>query len=350
MAVGAKNAPSGALAEIPSAIGHLSSVPRFAGLVIPVMGRDMPNQDTVHPVLTGLGFRSGSRVAIFHADDVGMCHGANAAFQELSRLGSISCGAVMVPCPWFAEVAEMAAAERSLDLGVHLTLTSEWTSYRWGPISTTSRSSGLFDEGGYFWRRLPMLASHVVPEAAELEMRAQIEKALASGIDVTHLDTHMGAALLPQLIGIYVRLGREYKLPILLPKQILEYTSVLDFAGISLDGYLETLAGLEADGWPLVDHFRMTPGVPSAESDRTYRDLVAGLPPGLTMVALHPNTSGDIEAIVPAKAHFRTDEYRLLTDQEFRRFMSRQGIETIGFRALRDLLRRRLGELQFNRI
>jgi hypothetical protein len=305
----------------------------------------MPNRETVHPVLTALGFRPGYRLVIYHADDVGMCHGANAAFQELSRLGSISCGAVMVPCPWFTEVAEMAAADRDLDLGVHLTLTSEWTPYRWAPISTTSRSSGLFDESGYFWPRLPMLASHVVPEAAELEMRAQIEKALASGIDVTHLDTHMGAALLPQLIGIYVRLGREYKLPILLPKQILEYTSVLDFAGVSLEGYQEILFDLGADGWPLVDHFRMTPGVPSAESDRTYRDLVAGLLPGLTMVALHPNTTGDIEAIVPAKAHFRTDEYRLFSDPQFRQFMSRQGIETIGFRTLRDLLRRRLEEV-----
>jgi len=279
----------------------------------------MPNRETVHPVLSALGFRSGYRVVIYHADDVGMCHGANAAFQELSRLGSISCGAVMVPCPWFAEAAEMAAADGDLDVGVHLTLTSEWTPYRWAPISTTSRNSGLIDESGYFWRRLPMLASH--------------------------LDTHMGAALLPQLIGIYVRLGREYRLPVLLPKQIIEYTSVLDFGGVSLEGYQEILSNLEADGWPLVDHFRMTPGVPSAESDRTYRDLVAGLPPGLTMVALHPNTSGEIEAIVPAKAHFRTDEYRLFRDPEFRQFMSRQGIETIGFRTLRDLLRRRLKEM-----
>jgi predicted glycoside hydrolase/deacetylase ChbG (UPF0249 family) len=271
-----------------------------------------------------------------------MCHGANAAFQELSRLGSISCGAVMVPCPWFAEVGEIAAADRSLDLGVHLTLTSEWATYRWAPISTTSRNSGLIDESGYFWRRLPMLASHVVPEAAELEMRAQIEKALAFGIEVTHLDTHMGAALLPQLIGSYVRLGREYKLPILLPKQVLDYTSVLDFAGVSMEGYKDILADLEGDGWPLVDHFRMTPGVPSAESDQAYHNLVAEMPPGLTMVALHPNRSGDIETIVPAKAHFRTDEYRLLRDAEFRRFMSEQGIETIGFRPLRDLLRRRL--------
>jgi YdjC-like protein len=154
----------------------------------------MMHHQAVQPLLHALGFSPDSRVAIFHADDVGMCHGANVAFEELSRKGSINCGSVMVPCPWFTEVVEMAAADARLDVGVHLTLTSERTTYRWPPISTTSRSSGLIDESGYFWRRLPMLGAHVVPQAAEAEMRAQIERALAAGIDITHLDTHMGAS------------------------------------------------------------------------------------------------------------------------------------------------------------
>jgi chitin disaccharide deacetylase len=293
-------------------------------------------------VLENLGFDSKSRVAIFHADDVGMCHGANAAFEELARLGAINCGSVMVPCPWFTETVEMAAANPDLDIGVHLTLTSEWKTYRWSPISTTSRSSGLIDENGYFWHRLPMLAAHIVPEAAEAEMRAQIDRALGSGIDVTHLDTHMGVALLPQLIEIYLRLGRDYRLPVLLPKHLSDYTSVLEFGGIPLTGYEEMMTNLEQEGWPLVDYFRMTPWVPLAESDQAYRRLVANLPPGLTMIALHPNKSGDIEAIAPAKAHFRTDEYRLLSNPEFRRFVASQGIQTMGFRPLRDFLRQRL--------
>lgn len=303
----------------------------------------MPHRDTVHPVLHALGFAPDTRVAIFHADDVGMCHGANLAFEELSQRGTITCGSVMVPCPWLTEVAEMAVASPHLDVGVHLTLTSERATYRWGPISTTSRSSGLIDESGYFWRRLPLLGAHVVPEAAEAEMRAQIERALAVGIDVTHLDTHMGAALLPSLAEIYIRLGREYRLPILFPRQFQDYSSVLEFAGIPLEGYHVRLRKLEAEGWPLIDHFRMTPGVPSAESDQAYRDLVAGLPTGLTMLALHPNVPGDIETIVPAKAHYRTDEYRILGAPEFQPFVAGQAIRTIGFRTLRHLLRQRVG-------
>jgi len=302
----------------------------------------MAHHETVHPVLHALGFPAAHKVAIFHADDVGMCHGSNLAFGELSRTGAITCGAVMVPCPWFSEVAGMAGATPDLDLGVHLTLTSEWRAYRWAPISTASRSSGLIDEHGYLWRRLPLLAAHLVPEAAEAEMRAQIERALRAGIDVTHLDTHMGAALLPSLVEIYVRLGREYRLPVLFPRHFQDYASVLDFAGVPLEAHGPLFGRLEAEGWPLVDHFRMTPGVPSAESEQAYRDLVAALPQGLTMVALHPNASGDIETIVPDKAHFRTDEYRLLRDRAFREFIAGQGIRTVGFRPLRDLLRQRI--------
>jgi chitin disaccharide deacetylase len=291
--------------------------------------------------LEELGFDAKSRVAIFHADDVGMCHGANAAFEELSRIGSITCGAVMVPCPWFLEAAEIAARNPQLDLGVHLTLTSEWATYRWAPISTTSRKSGLIDQSGHFWRRLPMLVPQVVPEAAEVEMRAQIERALAAGIDVTHLDTHMGAALLPSLVEIYIRLGREYRLPILFPRNLRDYTSVLDFEGISPEGYFELLKRLEKEGWPLVDHFRMSPWVPREDTDRVYRELISGLPNGLTMIALHPTQSGEIELIVPAKAQFRTEEYRLLKDPDFRNFVKEQRVHAIGLRPLRDLLRRK---------
>jgi hypothetical protein len=247
----------------------------------------------------------------------------------------------MVPCPWFTEAVAIAAANPDVDLGVHLTLTSEWQNYRWAPISTTRRSSGLIDADGYFRHRLPMLAAHVVPEAAEVEMRAQIERALSAGIDVTHIDTHMGVALLPQLIDIYIRLGREYRLPVLLPRHLNEYTSVLEFNNISLDEVTAGLARLDADGWPLVDHFRMTPGVPSGESGRAYRELIAGLQEGLTLVAVHPNISGDIEAIIPKRAHFRTDEYRLFRDTKFKEFIAAQNVQSLGFRPIRELLRRK---------
>ena len=297
-------------------------------------------ETTDNHVLKELALDHKKRVAIFHADDVGMCHGANAAFVELSKRGTVTCGSVMVPCPSFTEVANIAAAEPALDIGVHLTLTSEWETYRWAPISTTTKSSGLIDKDGYFWRKLPMLAANCVPEAAETEMRAQIERALASGMDITHIDTHMGAALLPQLVEIYLRLGSEYQLPVLIPRNIGDYLSVLDFGEIGSDRYKDLIEGLVAQDYPLVDHFRLTPGVPSIESDGAYRDLIRGLPDGLTFVAVHPTKSGEIEKIVPDKAHFRTDEYRIFSDPRYAQLVGEEGIVTIGFRPLRDILRR----------
>lgn len=292
--------------------------------------------------LANLGFQVGDRVAIIHADDVGMCHGANSAFSELSRLGAITCGAVMVPCPWFLEIVDMAGRNPDLDIGVHLTLTSEWNTYRWGPISTVSKSSGLVDEQGYFWHRTPMLADYVVPEAAEAEMRAQIDKAIDFGLDITHLDTHMGVAFLPQLFDIYLRLGHEYRLPVLLPKEIFDYTSVLDLGELPVEIYRDTAKRLETDGWPMVDHFRMTPGVPSEESDAAYHTLIKSLPKGVTFVALHPTCPGEIEMIVPPKAHFRTDEYRILRNEAFQVFIRNEGVHLLGFRTIRDLLRRKV--------
>lgn len=300
-------------------------------------------EHATHPLIKRLGLGHKKRVALIHADDVAMCHGATVAFVELSRRGAVTCGSVMVPCPGFSEMAAIAANDPSLDVGVHLTLTSEWDTYRWGPVSTTQKSSGLIDGEGCFWRKLPLLAAHCVPEAAEIEMRAQIERALASGIDITHIDTHMGAALLPQLAEIYLRLGEAYRLPVLMPRHMEDYLSVLDFGDIGPDRYSGLHERLEAEGYPLVDHFRMTPGVASSESDDAYRAMIQGLPDGLTFVALHPTAGGEIEEIVPAKAHYRTDEHRILSDPAFAQFINEENIATMGFRPLRDMLRRDTG-------
>jgi predicted glycoside hydrolase/deacetylase ChbG (UPF0249 family) len=290
-------------------------------------------------VIPDNGYQPDLRQAIIHADDVGMCHGANVAFAELSALGSITCGAVMVPCPWFLEILQLVERNPDLDIGVHLTLTSEWECYRWGPISTISRNSGLIDAQGYFWHRTPMLAEHVVPEAAEVEMRAQIDRALSFGLDITHLDAHMGVAFIPELFDIYLRLGKDYQLPVLLPRTIADYTSVLELGDHTLDRYEDAVKDMEHLGWPLVDHFRMTPGVPTEQARSAYYELIGSLPGGLTYVALHPTRPGEIESIVPPRAHYRTDEYRLLQEPNFLEFVHHQKITTIGFRKIRDRLR-----------
>lgn len=276
-----------------------------------------------------------ARVLVVHVDDVGMCHGANVAFLELSRSAGVTCGSVMVPCPWFQEIADAATLDPTLDLGVHLTLTSEWPQYRWRALSTVSRASGLIDDQGYLPRNCLELRSRLVVDAAEIEMRAQIDRALAAGIDVTHLDTHMGAAVVPELVDLYVRLGREYRLPVLLPRELDSYTGVLRMGDVPTGLYEPIVAGLDAAGLPVFDRFRMTPGVPSAEVDARYRTMIDTLPPGATFFAVHCNAPGEIEAIVPPRAHWRTDEYRLFGSGRPARWIEDAGIRTTGMRDIR---------------
>jgi chitin disaccharide deacetylase len=153
---------------------------------------------TQNPALRALGFAAQDRVVIVHADDVGMCGATIDAFFELVADGLTSAGSVMVPCPWFPDVATRCRARTDLDLGVHLTLTSEWDGYRWGPISSRNPASGLLDEEGYFYRNQNQWGT-IDTEAARCEITAQVDRAEAAGIDVTHVDTHthgVGAARL----------------------------------------------------------------------------------------------------------------------------------------------------------
>ena len=294
------------------------------------------NSASLAHALTG---DANARVLALHIDDVGMCHGANVAFLELSRAGGVTCGSVMVPCPWFREIAAEAAQDKSLDLGVHLTLTSEWPLYRWGPISTVSRASGLIDEQGCFPRNCLALRPQVDAKAAEIEFRAQIDRALDAGIDVTHLDTHMGAAVLPELVDIYIALGHEYRLPILLPRELDSYTGVLKMGELPPGLYEDRVAQLDAEGIPVFDRFRMSPWAATSEAEAKYRSMIESLPAGVTFFGIHCNAPGDIEAIVPPRAFYRTDEYRLFGSGAPMRWARDAGIRTIGMREVRELLR-----------
>ena len=296
------------------------------------------------PLALALTGDATARVMAIHVDDVGMCHGANRAFIELSRAGGVTCGSVMVPCPWFREIASAAAEDMSLDLGVHLTLTSEWPQYRWGPISTQSRASGLIDNQGYFHRNCLELRSRFADTAAvaaaETEFRAQIDRALEAGIDVTHLDTHMGAAVVPELVDVYLKLADEYRLPVLLPRELDSYTGVLKMGDVDHGIYPPIVAALDAMGAPVFDRFRMTPGVPSDQAEAKYREMIETLPAGVTFFAIHANAPGDIENIVPPRAHWRTDEYRLFGSGAPVRWARDAGIRLIGMRQVREFLLR----------
>ncbi len=267
-----------------------------------------------------------ARGVILHVDDLGMCHSGNLAFLELFRRGLVTCGSVMVPCPWFLQIAAAACTDPSLDLGIHLTLTSEWEHYRWKPISTASATSGLTDPDGYFWRDVASLRRNLVPEAAELELRAQVERAYAAGLRPTHLDAHMAAAMLPELLEFHVTLAREYGLVPVLPRNI-------RFAP-DQEAYDRVLATLTGRDLPLPDEFRGTLPVSGSETRDAYRQMMQSLPVGITHLALHSATPGDIEAIAPAHAEWRVREYALLAEGSVHRWSEEFGITPVGYRAI----------------
>ena len=278
---------------------------------------------------------------VIHADDVGMCHGANAAFVELSRLGTISAGSVMVPCPWFAEIASIAADDPRLDVGVHLTLNSEQAGYRWAPLTRPPSSAGLTDGDGYFWANDAHTRAHAHPDAVEAEWRAQVERALSAGIDVTHLDAHMGAALAPEWCERYVALGVEYDVPVLLTSTLDAYGPNNHLAGTTEDEFAGFVAAARTAAMPvfgrcLETDFQRERGVPP-----NYEAMLTNAREDLVYCAYHPCAAGpgEIEVIEPGAHHVRVDEHELFRTTAWATWLAAQPFEVIGMRELREAWR-----------
>lgn len=292
-------------------------------------------------LVTFLGYPAGTRVVIPHVDDLGGGHGANRAFVDLAGGGFVTTGSVMVPCPWFPEIVELAKEQPELDLGVHLTLTSESHSCRWRPISTTARVSGLIDGDGYMWPDVPALRRHGHKGAVEAECRAQIETALAAGLDITHLDTHMGAAAAPEFAELYIALGREYRLPVLLARDIGSFTGRIDLGPFDPEFYRELIEEYDEAELPLIDRFAMGLAMRQRRCERAYRMMIDEAVPGVTYLSLHCSTPGEVERMHPTDAEWRIAEYQLFQEPRFLKWVAEQPVERIGFKAIRERYRER---------
>jgi predicted glycoside hydrolase/deacetylase ChbG (UPF0249 family) len=281
------------------------------------------------------------RRVVIHVDDLGMCRGANDAFAELAAFGTVTSGSVMVPCPWFADLAAKACATPALDVGVHLTLTSEMPGYRWRPLTRPSKSAGLTDELGFFHPDVATLRRKAHPEAVAAELTAQIEAALAAGIDVTHLDDHMGAVLAPEFIGIYLDLAITFGLPPVICNAPSAYGGMHNLSGIADNAFAATAARARSAGFEVFARIAETDWTRTGPADAAARSMIEDLPQGLSFLALHTTRPGEIALIDPATHWIRTDEYEVYRDPGFASWLRTTDIAPIGMRELRDAWRAR---------
>ncbi len=291
-----------------------------------------------NPVLKKLGLDTTDRAVIIHADDIGMCQASISAFSELSEYGLITSGAVMVPCPWFLEVARYARENPAIDLGVHLTLTSEWKTYRWGPISTRDPNSGMIDAQGYFFARADEAREHGDPIMVQKELEAQIQHAISAGISPTHIDTHMGTVAHPKFMPSYIQLSMQFHLPVMIAR-----LDELGYQKIGLDPQTAALAArmvveLEKNGLPLLDHIT---GMPLDSADqrisRTIQSL-KDLPPGITHFIIHPSKdTPELRSITPDWA-CRVADYETFLSSEVEAAIKDLGIIRIGYQAIKDIM------------
>jgi len=221
---------------------------------------------------------------------------------------------------------------------VHLTLTSEWTSYRWGPISTRDPASGLMDEEGYFYRRVEDVQDHGDPAAVRLELQAQVERALAAGIDVTHVDTHMGTVAHAKFASAYTQVALQYHLPFMALRLDEAGWRAMGLGGETAASLALSVRQLEAQGLPLFDRVAALPLNRPADRVEQAKQTFDALPPGLTHFVIHPAQDTPELRAIAADWPSRVADYQAFTSDDLRDYIRNCGVRVIGYRALRDLM------------
>ena len=276
-----------------------------------------------------LGYPRDAKLLILHADDLGFTHSANAASFDALDKGVISSASIMMPTPWITEVAAYAKAHPEADLGLHLTLTAEWLTYRWGSVASSDKVPSLLDPDGTFPNNDSVVAARAKQEEIELELRAQIKKAMALGIRPTHLDSHMGSLFTtPALLATYVKLAREYHLPFLALKNNPFGEAPMPLApnDIPLDALIQAFPSVTPDKWK-----------------EFYLNAIANLKPGLTEIIVHlGHDDAELRAVTvsfdPWGSAWRQRDYDAVNSPEFRKALKDNKVILIKWRDLQKLI------------
>jgi len=262
-----------------------------------------------------LGYPADARLLIIHADDFGMAHSVDRAISKALENGWVTSASIMVPCPWYPEVAAWARRHPNADIGIHLVLDSEWAGYRWGPVAPASEVSSLLDPDGYFFND-PSLFTRVKMSEVETELRAQIDKAKADHLRITHLDSHMIALTTTRhLFDVYQQLGHEYDLPIALVR----------------NGSYRMPSGVEPppDSLALDNVITMDPGISKSGWLGWYEKNLSALKPGIYLLVVHlayddEEFRGATSGHPDWGAAWRQQDLDMVSSPEFRKFLRDQ--------------------------
>jgi predicted glycoside hydrolase/deacetylase ChbG (UPF0249 family) len=292
-----------------------------------------------NPFMKKLGFSDDERVVITHGDDIGMCQASVQAYEDLFQFGTLTCGSVMVPCPWFPAAAELQRRIPGADLGAHLVLTSEWLLYRWRPLTAAVRGSSLLDVQGFFPRTDAEIQAKADPDEALAELEAQMQRALTFGIDLTHADTHMGAVAHPKFVAGYVQLALKYQVAPFIPRGTEEAYRAFGVDAETYAAIREMMDYLESHRVPLVDHAMGLPLDDPEDQLELARRMFGELKPGLTHFIIHPSTdTPELRAITP-DWQCRVENYKVFLSDELKKHLEKENIRLIGYRRLRDAMR-----------
>src|SRR6185369_9365539 len=281
-----------------------------------------------------LGYPPGTKLVIVHADDLGETHAVNAAAIQSLEAGTVNSASMMVPCPWFPEIADYAKSHPDADFGLHLTVTSERVYYRWGPVAAADKVPSLLDKDGYFhhdWEH----NQHVNAKEVEIELRAQIERALAMGVRPTHLDSHQYRLIVSgkELFDTFLRVAHEYKLPVFVTRD-----------WFAEHPYLQESLGPEDI---VLDHtVTIEPEVPAYKWADFYISALKSLKPGVTEFVIHPGFDDEeLRAATRERstwgAAWRQRDFDFFISNQFRHILAEENIKLITWRELASMASRK---------
>lgn len=278
-----------------------------------------------------LGYSKDAKLLIIHADDIGVAHSVNAASIAAFEKKGISSGSIMVPCPWFPEIAAYARNHPELDLGIHITLTAEWKNYKWGGVLSSNEIPSLLNKYGFFFESVEEFARNAKPAEVEKEVRAQIERAIAFGIKPTHLDSHMGSLFVsPEFFKIFQKIGREYNMPVLLPMNMIRQRAP----------HLETM--IEPGQFAINQFFSLWMSVAPEKWNETYSQFIAKITPGLHEIVVHLAYDNDeMQAVTIDHPDFgsawRQRDYNFVVSDELKELLKKNNIHLLTWREIQKV-------------